>query len=65
MTKRLKYVKFTPEMILAFLRSQKSLPADAKPEKMGFDKETGYVVCLVSSETFPEVAGPSGIPEIK
>jgi hypothetical protein len=64
MTRRLKYVKFTPEAIIAYLRSVSDLPPDAKVVKMGRDKETGYVVCLVASESFPEAVGVASVPEI-
>lgn len=63
---RLSYVRLSPENAFAALRPlfPAAFPPDVRPVKIGYDKETDYLVLLLESSTFAEVSGPEGIPEI-
>jgi hypothetical protein len=63
---RLSYVRLSPEKAFAALRTifPSAFPSDVRPVKIGYDKETDYLVLLLESAAFAEVSGPEGIPEI-
>ena len=64
---RLKYVKLTPALVLELLSlANFKVPPDAHAlEKMAYDRETGNIVLLIESPSFPEVTGPGEMQELE